>query len=304
MKKISNTTVFFGSGPVAAQCLEKLLRHTMVEAVVTKPRPPHHRGLVPVIEVAKKHNLPIITASHKQELTTVIKKSHFSSTYAILIDFGIIVEADVIDQFELGIINSHFSLLPALRGADPISFAILEGLEKTGVSLMCIDEGMDTGKLITSRTLSIEKDDTTPSLTAKLIDLSDQLIKEYVPRYLAGEVKPKNQPHPERATYSRKLSKQDGVLDWNKPALQLEREIRAFYEWPKSRGKIGSLEVIIRKAHSIPTDFGTPGEYSISNTSVLSIQTGKGHLCIDRIQPIGKKEMPITAFLAGYSSQL
>lgn len=304
MTKTSKTTVFFGSGPVAAACLEKLLVHTPVEVIITKPRPPHHRGAVPVIDVAKKYNIPFLTTRDKKELSETIKNSSFSSQHGILIDFGIIVEQSVIDSFKHGIINSHFSLLPHLRGADPITFSILSGDEKTGVSLMCIDEGMDTGKLITSRSLPIEKEETAPSLTAKLIDVSDQLIQEYVPRYLAGELQPKNQPHPDRATYSRKLTKQDGIIDWSKPAVQLEREIRAFHEWPKSRGKIGSMEVIIRQAHYVPTDFGTPGDYSIANKSLLCIQTGEGQLCIDRIQPIGKKEMPITAFLTGYSHAL
>lgn len=304
MTKTSKTTVFFGSGPVAAECLEKLLVHTPVEVIITKPRPPHHKGAVPVIDVAEKHNIPFLTTKDKKELSETIKNNSFSSRYGLLINFGIIVEQTVIDSFELGIINSHFSLLPQLRGADPITFSILNGDEKTGVSLMCIDEGMDTGKLITYRSLPIAKEETTPSLTAKLIDLSDQLIQEYVPRYLTGDLQPKDQPHPDRATYSRKLTKQDGIIDWNKPAVQLEREIRAFHDWPKSRAQIGQLEVIIRQAHVFLSDFGEPGDYYINGNSPLAVQTGDGQLYIDRVQPIGKKEMPIRAFLAGYSSVL
>lgn len=289
----SQTCVFFGSGPVAAACLELLLQHTTVEAVVTKPRPSHHRGSVPVLELAEKHNLPIVTASTKKELDEVIAATNFNSRYAILIDFGIIVSQQVIDYFPLGIINSHFSLLPHLRGADPITWAIANGDEKTGVSLMMVDAGMDTGKLLTQRTLHIGEHETTPELTDRLIALSDELIQEYVPRYVASEIKPKNQPHPSRATYSRKLTKADGVIDWTEPAEVVERKIRAFVGWPASRTTLGTVEVIITEAH-----IGKSEE-------TLSIKCSDGnYLVIDRLKPIGKKEMPAQAFLAGYGSKI
>lgn len=160
----TNQTVFFGSGPVAAKCLELLAKHTEIEVVITKPRPPHHRGDVPVITLAEKLGLPILTAGNKKELDALVASHQFASEYAILIDFGIIVSQKVIDVFPRGIINSHFSLLPKLRGADPITWAIANGDEKSGVSLMLIDEGMDTGKLITQKTLHFAPNETTPSL--------------------------------------------------------------------------------------------------------------------------------------------
>lgn len=285
--------MFFGSGPVAAACLELLLQHTTVEAVVTKPRPAHHRGPVPVLEVAKRHQLRVVTATNKKELDVAIQATTFISTYAILIDFGIIVSQFVIDSFEQGIINSHFSLLPQLRGADPITWAIANGDEKTGVSLMLVDKGMDTGKIIGQRAISIAPDDTTPTLTDKLIQLSDELLQEYVPRYLDGDVTARNQPHPDRATYSRKLDKTDGVIDWNEPAEVIERKIRAFTGWPQSRTTLGSVEVIITHAH-------------VSSTQTeLSVEAGDGsYLAIDALKPLGKKEMPVQAFLAGYKQKL
>src|SRR5690606_4373254 len=144
----TESCVFFGSGPVAARCLELLLEHTEVEAVITKPRPVGHRGKVPVLELAESRGLTVYTAADKSALDTLISENNLLSHYAILIDFGIIVSQAVIDSFPLGIINSHFSLLPQLRGADPITFSILEGHDKTGVSLMLVERGMDTGKLI------------------------------------------------------------------------------------------------------------------------------------------------------------
>lgn len=289
----TESCVFFGSGPVAARCLELLLEHTDVEAVITKPRPPHHRGSVPVLELAEARGLTTYTAGDKTELDTLIAQTNFTSRYTILIDFGIIVSQRVIDTFELGIINSHFSLLPQLRGADPITFAILEGHAKTGVSLMLVDQGMDTGKLLTQRTLHLDGSETTPSLTEDLIKLSDQLLREYIPTYLAGELQPRAQPHPDRATYSRKLTKADGQLDLARPAVELERQIRAFLDWPQSRTQLGDVDVIITAAHVSDA----PGE--------LSLAAGDGSfLAIDRLKPSGKKEMPVGAFLAGYKNRL
>lgn len=247
MNRSKNLT-FFGSGPVAATSLRLLSGDFDFEAVVTKPRPPHHRGEVPVLAAAKELGLPIFTVANKQDLDQLFDTKPVSSQLAILIDFGIIVSQKVIDFFPLGIINSHFSILPQWRGADPITFAVLSGQKSTGVSLMLIDKNLDSGKILVQKSLPITPDDTTPSLTTKLVNLSNTLLHQYLPLYLAGRVKPRSQPHPDRATYSRKLTKEDGFIDWNTPAAQIEREIRAYAGWPKSRAEILGNDVIITKA--------------------------------------------------------
>lgn len=291
--------IFFGSGPVAAESLRLLKAHQLIAAVVTKPTT--EREMTAVAGGA-----PVHTVSTKKELDILIESGVLgSSKLGVLIDFGIIVSRRVIDSFELGIINSHFSVLPELRGADPISFAILSGQKTTGVSLMLIDEGMDTGKILTTKSLVIENDDITPTLTAKLINLSDILLKEYTPRYISGDVKPRTQSHPDRATYSRKLNKEDGIIDWNKSAEVIEREIRAFIEWPKSRTTLGNKDVVITKAHVSPDEtIGNPGDVVIFGKEGLAVTTGSGTLWIDELKPAGKKEMPAKAFLAGYRDLL
>lgn len=299
---MTESCVFFGSGPVAARCLELLQKHTHIEAIITKPRPAHHRGAVPVIETAESLNLPVHTAATKAELDELIQQHSFKSRYAVLIDFGIIVSRHVIDSFELGIINSHFSLLPLLRGADPITFSILEGYEKTGVSLMLIDEGMDTGKLLTQRTLHLDGTETTPILTERLISLSDELLQEYIPRYLSGELKPRAQPHPDRATYSRKLTKDDSRIDWSQPASRIERQIRAFHDWPQSRTTLGGIEVIITAA-AVVDESGPAGEHTVADDSLV-VYAGENALSLTHLKPAGKKEMPVQAFLSGYRSRL
>lgn len=299
---MTEQTVFFGTGPVAARALELLLAHTTIEAVVTKPRPAHHRGDTPVLDLAEKHDLRVVTATDKQSLNEAVQTAVFASRYAILIDFGIIVSQATIDRFPLGIINSHFSLLPKLRGADPITWAIANGDEKTGVSLMLIDEGMDTGKLLTQKTHHLTSHETTPELTEALIFLSDELIRDYIPRYLSGELKPHNQPHPDRATYSRKLTKQDGIIDWQQPAKLIEQKIRAFVDWPQSRAQINDIDIIITKARVVAAN-GSPGKHLIENDQLI-VYAAENALSIDALKPVGKKEMPIQAFLAGYRSKL
>lgn len=292
------SVVFFGTGPVAAKSLELLAKNFPIEAVITKPKPSHHKGDFPVLDIAKKLGIKILEVTDKNNLSKLFSSKPVKSRIGIVIDFGIIIDQDVIDYFELGIVNSHFSLLPRWRGADPISFAILQGDEKTGVSLMVIDAGLDTGKLITQKVMKIEAGDTVSTLTAKLIDLSNLLLVEYLPKYITGDIKPHKQPHPDRATHSRKLAKKDGNIDWAKPADVIEREIRAFIEWPKSRTTIGSTEVIITQAHVIEGS-GKPGTVSNENKQLV-IFAGDKALVIDRLKPAGKAEMAAQAFLAGY----
>lgn len=301
--------VFFGSGPVAAASLELLARSFAIEAVITKPRPTHHRGEVPVLTTANKLGLKIIEVATKAEATEAVVKAEFASRVGVLIDFGIIVSQDVIERFPLGIVNSHFSLLPQWRGADPITFSILSGQDKTGVSLMLLVAAMDEGPLLAVGEFDLPPDITTPELTKDLVGISYALLRDTLPRYVAGEVKSASQEkvagivgYSTEPSYSRKLSKEDSVLDWNKPAVQLEREIRAFLEWPKSRTILGDHAVIITKAHAADGE-GTPGELWVHDKS-LGIYTAKGILMIDKLKPAGKQEMTAEAFLNGYGKNL
>jgi methionyl-tRNA formyltransferase len=254
----SSTIVFFGSGPVASQTLEGLLAAGLeFEAIITKPRAENHRGSVPVLEFAEAHKLPLFTPTNKAELSELFAKQHFTSPVGLVVDYGIIIAKGVIDAFPMGIVNSHFSLLPQWRGADPITFSILSGQEETGVSLMVINEKMDEGQLIAQEKLSIKPDTTTPTLTQKLITRSNSMIISYLPKYIAGEITPYSQSVDETPTYSRKLTKEDGFLLLDKPADQLEREVRAFRGWPKSKITLfDKYQVVVTKARvaSGPSD--------------------------------------------------
>jgi methionyl-tRNA formyltransferase len=311
MKKISEPIVFFGSGPVAAASLELLLQDFEIEAVITKPRPAHHKGPVPVLELAEKHRLTVLTAGSKSELDSLFETRPVRARLSVLIDFGIIVSESVIDYFELGIVNSHFSLLPEWRGADPITFSILSGQSKTGVSLMLLTAGMDEGPLLAQAEYEIEPGTTTPELTNGLIELSHQALVTVLPLYASGQTTAQPQsavtladsPDP---TYSRKLTKADGRLDPTKPVARLEREIRAFIEWPRSRITLNDIDVIVTRARAIevPTQ-ATPGSFEVLRDPLaLLLYCVDGYLYIERLQPSGKKEMSTDEFIRGYGQRL
>lgn len=295
--------VFFGTGPVAAKSLELLAHNFAIEAVITKPRPAHHHGPAPVIDVATALNVPVLTVSNRAELDHLMQSHPVTSKLAVLIDFGIIISQAVIDYFPKGIVNSHFSLLPDLRGADPITFAILSGQKLTGVSLMLVVEAMDEGPIVGCGEYSMPEGITTPELTDDLIKLSDALLAHDLPLVYSGESTGAPQSITGRkVSYSRRLSKEDGVINWNKPAVELEREVRAYLGWPGSQTTLGSISVTVTRSHVVP---GTskPGVISVSKKELL-VGTGQDQLSIDSLKPSGKKEMPIQAFLAGYGASL
>ncbi len=312
MKKPSETILYFGSGPVAAASLDFLAKNFTLEAVITKPRPAHHKGPVPVIDLAEKLGLKMYTAGNRTELDTLFEKSNFRSRLGIIVDFGVIVSQKVIDYFPLGIINSHFSLLPEWRGADPITFSILSGQKRTGISLMLVVEKLDEGQLLAQTPYDIPKDATTPELTDALIEISNKTLLEIVPLWLKQEITPAPQEAvtialTKKPTYSRKLTKDDGKIDWKKSAIDIEREIRAYAEWPKSRSIIAGKEVIITKAYAAPriSPITKPGDTEfVKQDGVITIATLNGTLCIERLKPAGKPEMTAQAFIAGYGSKL
>lgn len=288
----SSTIVFFGSGPVAAATLQGLLDAGLIfEAIITKPRATGHRGSVPVLELATNNNLQTYTPTNKKELSQLFNDQHFKSPVGLVVDYGIIIARDVIDSFPKGIVNSHFSLLPEWRGADPITFSVLSGQKSTGVSLMLINEKLDEGELLSQQKLSLNPDITTPQLTDQLITTSNFMIVRDLPKYLSGDIKPYSQPN-QPATYSRKLTKQDGFLDLSKPADVLEREIRAFQGWPKSKITLFSThQVVVTKARV--AQHATDGALVVvcANNTFLEI--------LALTAPSGKS-MSGEAFLRGY----
>lgn len=310
--KISDKTsfVFFGSGPVAAESLELLLDTYTVEAVITKPRPKWHKGISPVIDVVERKGITAYFVSNKNELDELLEKTVFKSDLGILIDFGIIVSNRVINSFKKGIINSHFSLLPEWRGADPITFSLLSGQKTTGVSLMLLTAGMDEGPLLCQVPVAITAHDTSQSLTQKLIKASDTLLKKTINPWCNGKINTISQSdirlkeHDAVPTYSRKIEKKDGSINWQEPAELIERKVRAFLEWPKCQTKLGDINIIVTKSHVVTTDHKqTPGKISVIG-DVIMVACAADSLAIDMLKPEGRKEMSSRDFLLGYRQKI
>lgn len=309
MNSKSAPIVFFGSGPVAARSLEFLLKHYEIEMVVTKKAVGGSASARAVLEVAQnpsRRSRNVAGVETPDEIRKIISAADLKSRLGVVVDFGLLIPPEVIGSFELGIVNSHFSLLPQWRGADPVAFSILSGQPETGVSLMLINERLDEGPLLAQKILptSPQKLDSR-QLTAGLLELSNELLRAVLPLYLAGKLKPYPQSDDVQPTYSRKLTKADGVIDWHKPADQLEREIRAFVDWPKSHAQIGGIKVIITKARALTLKQNArPGQLLIKDNRSLLVGCGSGCLSIDRLKPLAKPEMGAAAFLAGYGSRL
>lgn len=301
MKQILPPTIFFGSGPVAAKCLALLYEWHEISVVVTKKSPAHHKDPAPVEIFATQHNLPLLYANTRAELDAL---SLPSAPYGIVIDFGVIISQQVINSFPLGILNSHFSLLPEWRGADPITYSLLSGQTQTGVTLMRIDAGLDTGDILATAPLVITPDETNTSLTEKLIELSDAQLRATLPSYLSGDIAAMPQSTEEIATYSRKLTKKDGLLDVRKPAAVLEREIRAFNEWPKCKLQLGEKLIVIVCSAQVIDALVPIGTIQITDDKKIYIGTRVATLELLELMPLGKTKMTTSAFLNGYRSHI
>lgn len=219
----------------------------------------------------------------------------------VLVAYGAILPADIINFFTRGIINIHPSMLPKGRGPAPIEETILNGDKQTGVSIMQLTTEMDKGPILSQQKIALRGNETKQELSDTLLKLGSDLLISCLPDIFAGNIDAVPQVDTE-ATYTCKIKKSDGIIDWNKPALHLEREIRAYAGWPKSRTKLGGLDCIITDA-DIVKGSGKPGEFEVNGNSLI-IFAGEGALLIKRIQPADKKEMAVEEFLRGYASRL
>jgi len=236
--------------------------------------------------------------AHIKERDEIAKR--YDSQIAILAAFGRIIPQPLLDQFPLGIINVHPSLLPLYRGSTPIEQAILSGDQETGVSIMKLVNKMDAGPIYAQSAIKLGSTESKAELTVKLQKLGAELLTQTLPRILDGTTKPQTQDE-SQATYCKRIAKADGEIGWVKPAEQIEREIRAYLGWPGSYTKLGGKDVIITQAHAVPDSQPSknPGDFDTDNDGFLKIQCGKGYLCVEKLKPAGKREMTTAEFLAG-----
>ncbi len=299
-KPISDSIVFFGTSQVSLGSLQALAEKFAVEAVITKPDA-KLRGKTqpPVIKSwSKQRKIPLFQIPNAVELEKLFTKTQqFKSQLGVVIDYGLLIPDRVINSFELGMVNSHFSLLPQWRGADPIRAAIISGQRTTGISLILIDSELDHGPLLAQAEQPITTSDTADSLRDKLVTLNNRLLLRTLPQYLRGEITPQPQDPEHLPTYTRKLTKTDGLIDWSKPADYLARQIRAYQGWPGAQATLAGKLVQMTQARVV-SEYGTPGQIFVKKRQ-LGVYAGREALVIERLKPAGKREMSGSAFLAG-----
>lgn len=296
--------VFFGTDEFSLPCLQALISGGyQVLAIVTKPDSPKNRGLhlnsPPIKDMAVKSNIKVLQPDNLAEITPELK--NFEAHAGILVSYGKLIPQSVIDIFPDGIINVHPSLLPIYRGPSPIESAILNGDKETGVSLMRLTAGMDEGPVYAQQAIKLDGTETKIQLYEKLSRIGADMLLQYLPDILSGALKPVSQNN-QNATYSQLIKKADGIIDWHKPATTIIREIRAYAGWPQSRTTIMGKEVIITKAHSVPSkpESIKPGLIeTLADIGLLMIYASDGYICVDKLKPAGKSEMTATEFLRG-----
>jgi len=292
-----------GTPEFAVPVLVALAETHQVVGVVTQPDRPAGRGrrltASPVKQVALEHGLPLFQPQSLRLPAAVAQLAAWRPEVIIVAAFGQILRQDVLDLPPHGCLNVHGSLLPRWRGAAPVAAAILAGDEITGVTIMQMDVGLDTGPILAQREEPIRPDDTRATLGERLARLGAALLVETLPAYLAGDLLPRPQPE-EGVTYARQLRKEDGLLDWSRSAVELDRQVRAFTPWPGAFTLWRGRRLRVLRATPRPTWRGdAPPGTMIALTDGVAVATGKGALRLEKVQLAGRRPMDITAFLRG-----
>ncbi|HVE81003.1 MAG TPA: methionyl-tRNA formyltransferase [Candidatus Dormibacteraeota bacterium] len=230
-------------------------------------------------------------------ITGQVGDTRHQASLAVLASHGKILPQAVLDQFPLGVINIHPSLLPIYRGPTPIEQAILDGAAETGVSIMKLTAGMDSGPLYAQESIKLTGHEEKAELAVKLQGIGAKLLLEVLPGIASGSTKPKEQDSSTAPSYTKLIQKSDGVIDWRKPAEQLEREIRAYLGWPGSKAELFKKDITITSAEATKVKI-LPGLVKI-NDGKLIVGCGKDSLLINRLKPAGKKEMTASEFTRG-----
>lgn len=292
--------VFMGTPEFAAASLRACLKLGDVVAVVTQPDKPKGRGqevsVSPVKALALEQGIPVLQPVKLKTPPFAPELASFKPDVAVVAAYGKILPKDVLDTPAHGCLNVHGSLLPRFRGAAPIQWAIASGDEVTGVCLMKMDVGMDTGPVIARAQAPIAADETSPSLYEKLAVLGAGLLEQHLLPYLAGERAPTPQPA-DGVVMAPMLKKEDGKLDFARSAAELERRLRAFTPWPGLYTTFQGLGLKLL-AVKVAQGKGKPGEVLAAGRDGLELACAEGSLLVTLLQPEGKRAMDAASFLA------
>jgi methionyl-tRNA formyltransferase len=293
--------VFMGTPDFAVPTLQALIDHHTVTAVVTQPDRPAGRGgkirLSPVKALAIEHDIPVFQPVKIRQAEAVATLKTYPADAYVVAAFGQILPQAVLDIPSYGSINVHASLLPRWRGAAPIHAAIRAGDAETGVTIMKMDAGLDTGPMLQSRRVIITPEETGQTLHDKLAQVGGELLIETLRGYFNGTISPTPQPE-DGVTYAPQIDKSEGRIDWTQPADQIERTVRAFTPWP---GTFTFWEDKQLKIHQGTAGAGSlpPGQVA-EKAERIAIGTGDGLYYPLEVQLEGKRRTDIGDFVRGY----
>ncbi|MEO6888982.1 MAG: methionyl-tRNA formyltransferase [Ktedonobacteraceae bacterium] len=311
--------IYMGTPQFAVPALEGLIQGAApgavlpggyeIATVITRIDKPVGRGqeivYSPVKQTALAHGIPVWQPGSLKKPEHIAALAAYHADLYIVAAFGQILPQAVLDQPHYGTLNIHASLLPRYRGVSPISEAILQGDSETGVTIMLLDAGVDTGPLLLKHSIPIAPDDTTRSLTSKLATAGREALLEALPPWIAGKIMPEPQDE-QQSTHTHMLRKEDGLLQWERPAAVLARMVRAYDPWPGSytywQGKL--LKISAAHAQALEPDrevaAGTVSLREEAGQQALAIVTGAGFLIVERLQLEGRKAMRAAEFARGY----
>ena len=292
-----------GSPEFALPALKGLCEKENVPVVVTQPDKPKGRGLklspCPVKEWAISKGLKVLSPQKLKDPEFMEALKGFAPDLVVVCAYGKILPKEVLEIPKFGCWNIHASLLPKYRGASPINYAILNGEKETGITIMLMDEGLDTGPILFQKNLFIEDEDNAITLSKKLSELGKEAILEAIELHKQGKLSPKPQPE-EGVSYAPLLKKEDGYFEFSEPALQIERKVRAFLPWPVAHTKIKGKLFKVFKAKALPSsEKAQPGTVLEINEEGLLVKTGENTILLKEVQLEGKKRLTGAQFACG-----
>jgi methionyl-tRNA formyltransferase len=294
--------VFGGTPEFAVPALTALIAAGhRIAAVYTQPDRPAGRGQhvtqSPVKNVALAHGLNIEQPITLRDSTAAAKLANFQPDVMVVVAYGLILPAEFLAVPRLGCVNIHGSLLPRWRGAAPVHRAVLAGDSLSGVSIMCMNEGLDTGPVLSRHETPIGERETSKSLHDRLALLGAEALTTTLAKYAAGELTPQAQPLA-GVTYAHKIRKEEALLDWQRPAVALDAQVRAFNPWPIAETRWHGQQLRVWDAVPLSVDSqAAPGTVMHTDANGILVATGKGVLNLLRVQLAGRKQMSADEFL-------
>jgi methionyl-tRNA formyltransferase len=297
-------TIFFGSPEFAVPCLDALHDISEIAAVISQPDRPAGRGLAvrppPVKSRARELGLEVWQPTKVRTAEFAEKLRELQADVAVVVAYGRILPRAVLAAPRLGCVNVHASLLPRWRGAAPIQWSIVHGDAATGVTLMKMDEGMDTGPILAMDSTPIEPEDDAASLGERLSKRGAELLRRELPRYVAGELVPKPQDDT-LATMAPLLQKSDGRIDWAQSARAVHDQIRGMNPWPGAFTVLGGRRIKVHRAvpSTLDPEGAAPGEITALDAEGILVACAEGTLEIRELQESGRRRVDARAFISG-----